>query len=145
MNRGVLVRCLSSLIVALYATAIAVPSVAQDARQRTQDAGPQAPDSRLIIEDIRCEGNRATSCAFIRTQLGFGPGSRVDEDKVRDAKLRLALRPIFRSIDIRLEKGSRRGLAILVVQVTEEAVRFSTSFAAGTLYSFNAYTQQCGP
>ena len=81
----------------------------------------------LVIQDISCEGNFATSCDFIRHQLDIRPGMVVDESGIQDARLRLGLLPNFTSVDVRLRKGSRRGLAILVIQVTEPTADNSMS------------------
>lgn len=83
------------------------------ARAQADDATP------LIVEDIECRGNEATSCAFILDHLRLTRGARLDEREIESAKLRLAAIPSLSSVTIYLEKGSARGKARVIVQVTE--------------------------
>ena len=76
------------------------------------------PD-RLIVEDLACRGNVATSCDFILGHVYLAPGDAVDEDEIGNARLRLASLPSFDSVDIFLEKGSARGRVRVVIEVTE--------------------------
>ncbi|HEY4209944.1 MAG TPA: BamA/TamA family outer membrane protein [Steroidobacteraceae bacterium] len=101
------------------------------------------PGSQLVIEDIRCEGIRATSCDFIRSHLGFGSGATVDEERIGEVRLRLALLPRFESVDVRLEKGTRRGAAILVIHVVESNP-IAAVFNAGAVYRYGGFTQTAG-
>lgn len=73
----------------------------------------------LVIEDIHCEGNKSTSCDFIRGFIKATPGDQVEEASIENAKLRLMAVPNFKSVATRLEKGSERGRVILVIQVEE--------------------------
>jgi outer membrane protein assembly factor BamA len=97
-------------------------------------------EATLVIQDISCEGNFATSCDFIRHQVDMRPGMVVDESRIQDARLRLGLLPNFTSVDVRLEKGSRRGLAILVIHVTEPA-SLNKGFALGSAWRFGGLTE----
>lgn len=99
-----------------------------------------AQEATLVIQDISCEGNFATSCDFIRHQVDMRPGMVVDESRIEDARLRLGLLPNFTSVDVRLEKGSRRGLAILVIHVTEPA-SLDKGFALGSAWRFGGLTE----
>ena len=99
-----------------------------------------AQETTLVIQDISCEGNFATSCDFIRRQTGLRPGMAADESRIQDARLRLGLLPNFTSVDVRLEKGSRRGLAILVIHVTEPAT-LDKGFALGSAWRFGGLTE----
>jgi len=83
------------------------------ARAQADDATP------LIVEDIECRGNQATSCAFILDHLRLASGDRLDEQEIASAKLRLATIPSLTAVDIFLEKGSARGKARVIVQVKE--------------------------
>jgi outer membrane protein assembly factor BamA len=72
--------------------------------------------------------------------MAMRPGMPADEAQIRDAQLRLGLLPNFATVEIRLEKGSARGLAVLVVKV-KEADRFATAFVLGSAYRFGGFTQ----
>jgi hypothetical protein len=83
------------------------------ARAQTDDAAP------LIVEAIECRGNQTTSCAFILDHLRLARGARLDEQEIANAKLRLSTIPSLASVNIFLEKGSARGQARVIVEVTE--------------------------
>jgi outer membrane protein assembly factor BamA len=82
-------------------------------------AAQAAHEPPLIVEDLRCRGNAATSCDFILGHVYVSPGDALDETELQNAKLRLATLRLFNSVDIYLEKGSDRGRAIVVVEVAE--------------------------
>ena len=128
MSSRVRVRAVCLLLhVCLLALGLVKPAGAQEA-------------ATLVIQDISCEGNFATSCDFIRHQVDIRPGMVVDESRIQDARLRLGLLPNFTSVDVRLEKGSRRGLAILVIHVTEPAF-LDKGFALGSAWRFGGLTE----
>jgi len=129
MSSRVRIRAVTALrlLVAIVALGLAKPAGAQEA-------------ATLVIQDISCEGNFATSCDFIRHQVDIRPGMAVDEGRIQDARLRLGLLPNFTSVDVRLEKGSRRGLAILVIHVTEPAF-LDKGFALGSAWRFGGLTE----
>ncbi len=78
-----------------------------------------AQSARLTVEDLRCKGNESTSCRFILGYLYLSAGDRVNEEEIQNAQLRLSWLRIFETVDIHLEKGSRKGNAIVVVEVKE--------------------------
>jgi outer membrane protein assembly factor BamA len=129
MSSRVRVRAItaSRLLVAIVALGLVKLAGAQEA-------------TTLVIQDISCEGNFATSCDFIRRQIDIRPGMAVDEGRIQDARLRLGLLPNFTSVDVRLEKGSRRGLAVVVIQVTEPA-SLDKGFALGSAWRFGGLTE----
>ena len=60
-------------------------------------------------------------------------GGLLDEDEVKDAKLRLSALPNFRSVDIHLEKGSEKGRVVVVIEVAE-ADSFTMALVLGTSF-----------
>lgn len=84
----------------------------------------------LIVEDIVCRGNLTTSCKFIRGHLFLKVGAPLNEGEIRNAMLRLAWLPNFKSVAFHLEKGSQKGRVLVVIQV-EEADPIATAFSAG--------------
>lgn len=86
----------------------------------------------LIVEDIQCRGNTATSCRFILGYLYLAKGSQVDEDEIRSASMRLATLPNFSHVNIYLERGSARGQAIVIVEVVETNPLFTEVVVGGT-------------
>ena len=79
----------------------------------------QADETTLVVESLQCRGNSATSCPFILQHVSLQAGDAVNEQEIGTARLKLSALPNFRSVDIFLEKGSRRGAARVVVAVTE--------------------------
>lgn len=92
----------------------------------------QAPDSdALIVDELACRGNAATSCEFILGHLYLAPGERVDEEELGNARLRLASLPSFHHVDIYLEKGRERDHVRVVIEVAE-ADPYVREWLAGT-------------
>jgi hypothetical protein len=84
----------------------------------------------LEIEKITCEGNKKSTCAFIQGQISLREGEQVDDEKIKESKLRLQLVGYFQDVDIRLSKGSQPGKAIVTVSVVERS-SYSYSISAG--------------
>lgn len=82
-------------------------------------AQTDASDETLIVESLQCRGNILTACEFITGHIYLGPGDRLDEQELQNAKLRLTTLRNFESVDVRLEKGSAKGLVTIVVEITE--------------------------
>lgn len=99
-------RCATALLFAIVC--VQPPAFARD-----------SPSSPLTIESLRCEGNVSTSCRFILSYIYLKVGDHLDDEEIEDAKLRLSWLRNFKSVDIHLEKGSRRGSVVVVVKVTE--------------------------
>jgi outer membrane protein assembly factor BamA len=97
-------------------------------------------DTKLIVQDIQCRGNVSTSCKFIRGHLYLQVGGMLDEDEVKDAKLRLSALPNFRSVDIYLEKGSEKGRVVVVIEVAETD-SFTMALVLGTSFRRNTDIQ----
>lgn len=92
----------------------------------------QPPErAALIVEDIRCKGNASTKCSFIRGFLHISTGDPLNEDEIKNAKLRLSSLPDFLSVRIYLDKGSAKGRAAVVIEVVE-ADRVENEISAGT-------------
>lgn len=94
----------------------------------------------LVIDELICRGNVATSCDFILGYIYLSPGDGVDEEELGNARLRLATLPSFESIDIYLERGSERGHVRVVVEVVE-ADPHVREWIAGTSLRFDTARQ----
>lgn len=94
----------------------------------------------LTVEDLRCKGNESTSCRFILGYLYLSAGDRVNEEEIRNAQLRLSWLRIFESVDIYLEKGSRKGNAVVVVEV-QEASPITKELSLGTESRLSSVSQ----
>jgi outer membrane protein assembly factor BamA len=102
-------------LILAFAPRIGVAQTSDDAAK--SPTGAEAPP--LIVEDLQCRGNVATACDFILRHVYLGPGDRIDEIELQNAKLRLSALPNFRSVDIYLQKGAARGQAVVIVEVVE--------------------------
>jgi outer membrane protein assembly factor BamA len=77
------------------------------------------PEQSLVIQDIQCKGNTKTDCSYISSYLYLSLGDAVNEEEIQNAKLRLSSIPNFSTVDIYLEKGTERGHAKVIIEVTE--------------------------
>jgi surface antigen Omp85-like protein len=78
-----------------------------------------ADDRPLVVEGLQCRGAESTSCAYILSHVQLRAGEPIDEEELRNATFRLQALPNFTSVRIYLERGSERGNANVVVEVTE--------------------------
>lgn len=72
-----------------------------------------------LVEAIDIQGNQKTKPEVIRRRLSIEPGELVDDVALDESRLRLLGTGFFSDVEFRLERGSRRGLVILVVEVQE--------------------------
>jgi outer membrane protein assembly factor BamA len=87
----------------------------------------------LTVESMRCEGNVSTSCRFILGYLYLKAGDHLDDEEIEDAKLRLSWLRNFSSVDIHLEKGSRRDAVVIVVTVVEAKTAVTAASAGASV------------
>ncbi len=106
-------------------TATTVDAAAFDAfLEAGRDAEPSevrltADPNALFIEGIEIIGNEKTSPAVILSRLVVEVGDLVDDDRIVQSRLRLLNTGFFKSVEFSLRRGSRRGRALLVVEVEE--------------------------
>jgi len=110
--------------------AAAAPSAEAEPRARNTvvpaTSAPAAEDStsaalRYTLERIVVRGNQRTHERVVLRYLPFKPGSLIDVDNpdIRLARFRLLGTGFFKDVQFSLEKGSDRGMVILVVDVIE--------------------------
>jgi hypothetical protein len=95
-------------------------------------AATEGGEPPLVAERLVCRGNQSTSCDFILSYLFLSAGDTIDEREIREATLRLRWLRNFESVSIYLEKGSERGRAKVVVEVSE-ATLFTYQAAVGVI------------
>lgn len=99
------------------ARAQAPPPAAVDKADVATAAVPAAAD--FPLEDVRVEGlDRASPRVVLAASL-LEPGGRYDEEELARAVARVERLPFVLDARFRLEKGSERGLYVLVVEVVE--------------------------
>lgn len=93
--------------------------------------GPQGPVYR--IERVEIRGNRQTNEGFIRRELLVAPGMQlsVDDHRFDLSRYRLLALGVFSQVQLRLERGTRRGMVVLVVEVVERGTVVLTDIFLG--------------
>ncbi len=115
----------------------------------------------LQLERIEFKGNTKTDESVLLRYLRLRPGDRVTADKVDRDWQALAATDFFKSVELYTRPGSRKGLVVLVVEVTERrwpyfqfegghsdldgwyfvpfSLRFDNLFGKGHEWNFQAY------
>lgn len=73
----------------------------------------------LFVEAIEIVGNDKTSEQVILRRILLEVGDLVDDERIDESRLRLLATGFFKSVEFSLRRGSRRGRALLVVEVVE--------------------------
>jgi outer membrane protein insertion porin family len=126
---------LAVVVVVTGARAVAAELPASPATDRdttddlvTDDQAASFPDARFgpryIIEDVVVRGNRKTAKSLLLRELaalGLAPGESVDASDARVETARYRLLALGYFLDVRLSviRGTKRGGAVLVVEVDE--------------------------
>jgi hypothetical protein len=105
-----------------------------------QVSQPLGNGGELIIDELTCRGNLATSCEFILGHIYLAPGDSVDEEELSNARLRLSTLPRFDSVDIYLERGIARGHVRVIVEVVE-GDPYAREWLGGTSIRFDSVSQ----
>jgi outer membrane protein insertion porin family len=107
--------------------AVAADAEAEGASEAVLDAGP-APEfvdpvfgPRYVIEAIVVRGNRKTKTPLILEEVGLKPGDAVgaSDPRVEAARYRLLALGHFLDARLSVQRGSRRGAVVLLVEVEE--------------------------
>ena len=93
---------------------------------------PTPQTRRYQIERIRIVGLQHTRDAEVRRHLLVGEGELLDEERVLLSRLRLLQLGWFSRVETRVERGSERGLVVLVVDVTERNTLIVTDLILGS-------------
>jgi len=93
---------------------------------------PTPQTRRYQIERIRFVGLSHTLESEVRRHLLVSEGELLDEERVMLSRLRLLQLGWFSRVETRVERGSERGLVVLVVDVTERNTLIVTDLIIGT-------------
>jgi outer membrane protein insertion porin family len=99
-----------------------------DAKRRD----PALPNRRYQIEAIRISGLDHVREAEVRRQLLVGEGELLDQERVLLSRLKLLQLGWFSRVETRVEKGSERGLVVLVFDVKERNTLLVTDLLLGS-------------
>jgi outer membrane protein assembly factor BamA len=96
-----------------------VPGETPDREASQEDPHPVAV--RYTLEAIQVRGNTRTERRVVLRYVPFKPGDvfDVDDTEVELSRYRLLGTGFFRDVQFSLKKGSKRGLVVLVIDVTE--------------------------
>ena len=124
---------MTALVPALLALALAAPAGpppgAEPPPPLPLDLSPQP--RRYQIERIRIEGLSHAQESEVRRYLLVSEGELLDEERVLLSRLRLLQLGWFSRVETRVERGSQRGLVVLVVDVTERNTLLVTDLIFG--------------
>ena len=87
-----------------------------------------------VIEAVEIVGNDKTDDSVIIQRLLVDVGDRVDDDRIEASRLRLLATGYFKWVEFSLRRGSRRGRAVLVVEVEER----NTILIDGLYFGFSS-------
>ncbi|ACG72365.1 surface antigen variable number repeat protein [Anaeromyxobacter sp. K] len=112
--------CALALLAAAPGAAPA-PAPAVPAPAPAPAGGPEAGPlgRRYHLERIELRGLTHTREAEVRRHLLVAPGDVLDTERVLLSRLRLLQLGWFSRVETRVERGSERGLVVLVIEVTE--------------------------
>ena len=140
--RGVLLVCLSQLVLAAPARAQDAPTPADptpaaptdepEAKPEPAADEPPLPEEPrfhedkefgpvILIEAIEITGNTATQSEIIRRALPIAPGDilHASDKRLRDARFKVLALGYFRDVTLAMKKGSERGQVVIVINVVE--------------------------
>jgi outer membrane protein assembly factor BamA len=92
---------------------------------------PTPQTRRYQIERIRIVGTSRTRDAEVRRHLLVAEGELLDDERVLLSRLRLLQLGWFSRVETRVERGSERGLVVLVVEVVERNTLIFTDLIFG--------------
>jgi outer membrane protein assembly factor BamA len=96
------------------------------------DAAP-GPGRRYVVERVRIDGLSHVRESEARRRISISDGEVLDEERVLLSRLRLLQLGWFSRVETRLERGSERGLVVVVFSVTERNTVLLTDLVlAGT-------------
>ena len=116
------------MVAALLAHAGPARAAADEAPDADADTAPQPPDfvdpsfgPQYVIERIVVRGNRKTEASLVLGEIGLAEGDTVgaSDARVEAARYRLLALGYFLDARLSVQRGSRRGAVVLLVEVEE--------------------------
>src|SRR5512138_461703 len=93
---------------------------------------PQLATRRYVIERIQLEGLERTRSSEVRRHLSVAEGELLDDGAVLLSRLRLLQLGWFSRVETRVERGSERGLVVLVFEFTERNTLIVSDLVIGS-------------
>jgi outer membrane protein assembly factor BamA len=111
----------------------AAPATAAAPPAASPDAAPEPPELRAyVVERIVIQGLRKARSSAVRRHLLVRAGDTLDDRDVLLSRLRLLQLGWFSQVEARVERGSARGLVVLVFDVVERNTIIITDLVLGT-------------
>jgi outer membrane protein assembly factor BamA len=92
---------------------------------------PEPPSRGYVVERIELRGLAATREDAVRRHLAVAEGHVLDDEAVLVSRLRLLQLGWYSQVEVRVEKGSQRGLVVLVFQLTERNTLIISDLVVG--------------
>jgi outer membrane protein assembly factor BamA len=105
---------------------------ASPAPPRTEARPAATPTRRYQIERIRLDGLGRVRESEVRRHLLVAEGELLDEERVLLSRLKLLQLGWFSRVETRVERGSERGLVVLVIAVSERNTLIVTDLILGS-------------
>lgn len=111
-----------------------VPALAPAGGRAVAPAPDEAatPSGRYTIERIRFEGLQRTQEWAVRAHLTVAEGRVLDDEQVLVSRLRLLQLGWYSRVETRVEKGSQRGLVVLVFTLVERNTLIVSDLVLGS-------------
>jgi outer membrane protein insertion porin family len=127
-----LVPAVLAITLAQAAGDAAPPDPAQAHAAAAPEAVPLPVTRRYTVERVAVTGLRHAREAEVRRHLLVVEGDLLDEEQVFLSRLRLLQLGWFSRVDTRVERGSERGLVVLVFDVSERNTLLVTDLVLGS-------------
>ena len=76
-------------------------------------------ENRLLVKEIRIEGNKKTKASVIRNYLSFQEGDSISRSQLEASRLRLKNTGFFKVVDVLLEPADAPASAVVTIRVRE--------------------------
>jgi len=130
IKKGSTLKSFKFKIIKIYATVV-ITQFLSSLPAHGQEYEPED----LIIDSIECVGNTNTDCEIIKKEFYIKPGEKINEEEIQNARIRLQLLNLFKSIDITLQKGIEKGHVVIRTEVIEDnPIFFETSLGVNLKY-----------
>ncbi len=106
-------------------------SVEEDADAREESTDSLFRRNPIFIEGIEILGNDKTEASVILRRILVRVGDLIDDDLLEESRLRLLNSGFFEAVEFSLKRGSKRGRALLVVELLERNTILVDEFYLG--------------
>lgn len=73
------------------------------------------------FEDLTCDQASKSKCERIKKEARFKLGQKISDKDLRNAKIRIQLLGLFKDVDLKIKKGSKKGKVIVAVETSDRS------------------------